>query len=68
MWLYPLPALLAIAGFAYIVTKRPDALKQIRYAAVILIAGLVLYFMRAWRGRDWPFGEEAAAPAEAQVS
>ena len=67
MWLYPLPALLAIMGFTYIVTKRPDALKQIRYAAVILVAGLILYFVRAWRSRDWPFGA-VSAPTEAQVS
>ena len=67
MWLYPMPALLAIMGFTYIVTKRPDALKQIRYAAVILVAGLILYFVRAWRSRDWPFGA-VSAPTEAQVS
>jgi len=65
MWLYPVPAVLAIVGFAYIVMKRPDSLKEIRYAAVILIAGLILYFVRAWRNRDWPFGEEAV-PASAE--
>ena len=42
MWLYPLPAILAFAGFAYIVVKRHEALKEIRYAAVIVIAGLVI--------------------------
>jgi amino acid transporter len=69
MWLYPIPAILAIVGFAYIVMKRPDSLKQIRYAAVILIAGLILYFVRAWRNGDWPFGEKVVAtPAEARAS
>ena len=55
MWLYPLPALLAITGFIFILTKRPDALKQIRYTVLIVIAGLAVYMFRAWRGRQWPF-------------
>jgi APA family basic amino acid/polyamine antiporter len=55
MWLYPIPALLAILGFTYIVVKRHDSLKEIRYAAVILIIGLIIYMVRAWRNRDWPF-------------
>jgi hypothetical protein len=55
MWLYPLPAILAVAGFTYIVAKRHDSLKEIRYAAVILIAGLIIYFVRSWRNREWPF-------------
>jgi len=68
MWLYPVPPLLAILGFVYIVIQRPDALKQIRYAAVILVAGLVLYFIRAWRNRDWPFASVAVNPAEVPAS
>jgi len=68
MWLYPVPALLAIIGFAYIVTKRPDALKEIRYAAVVLLAGLILYFVRAWRNRDWPFGATVPSGAEVQAN
>ena len=55
MWFYPLPALLAITGFIFILTKRPDALKQIRYTVLIVIAGLAVYMFRAWRGRQWPF-------------
>jgi len=68
MWLYPVPALLAIIGFAYIVTKRPDALKEIRYAAVVLLAGLILYFVRAWRNRDWPFGATVPSGSEVQAN
>jgi basic amino acid/polyamine antiporter, APA family len=68
MWLYPLPSLLAIVGFSYIVVKRHDALKEIRYAAVILIVGLAIYLVRAWRGREWPFRQALPLPAELKAS
>ena len=56
MWLYPLPALAAIAGFLFILFNRENALKEVRYAAVILLAGLMIYMVRAWRAAEWPFG------------
>jgi basic amino acid/polyamine antiporter, APA family len=68
MWLYPIPALLAMLGFTYIVVKRHDSLKEIRYAAVILIIGLIIYMVRAWRNRDWPFKATLASPAEVRAS
>jgi amino acid transporter len=55
MWLYPLPALVAIAGFLFILFNRQNAAKEIRYAVVILLAGLLIFMIRAWRGREWPF-------------
>jgi APA family basic amino acid/polyamine antiporter len=56
MWLYPVPVLLAIAGFIFILFNRVNWQKEIRYAVVILLAGLAIYMIRAWRGREWPFG------------
>ena len=35
MWLYPVPALLAIAGFIFILLARKNFLREIRYAVVI---------------------------------
>ena len=61
MWLYPLPALVAIAGFLFILFNRQNALKEIRYAIVILLAGLVIYMIRAWRGGEWPFAASASS-------
>jgi APA family basic amino acid/polyamine antiporter len=55
MWLYPLPALLASCGFIYVLISRTNSLKQINYALVVLITGVLLYLGRAkWHG-DWPF-------------
>jgi APA family basic amino acid/polyamine antiporter len=56
MWLYPVPAVIAFLGFTFILVKRPHALQEIRYALVILVVGLAIYFLRAWRYREWPLG------------
>ena len=61
MWLYPLPALAASAGFIFILFNRQNALKEVRYAAVILLVGLIIYMVRAWRGGQWPFGPALTA-------
>jgi len=55
MWFYPLPALIAAAGFAYILWFRPNAAKEVRYAVVILVIGLAIYMVRAWKRTEWPF-------------
>jgi APA family basic amino acid/polyamine antiporter len=60
MWLYPLPALVAIAGFLFILFNRENWEKEVRYAVVILVAGLAIYMIRAWRGGEWPFGGRTA--------
>jgi len=61
MWLYPVPALVAIAGFVFILLARQNFIREIRYAVVILIAGLIIYFVRSWRRREWPFASVEAA-------
>lgn len=54
MWLYPLPALLASAGFLFVLFSRKNFEREIRYAIVILVAGLTIYMLRAWRSGEWP--------------
>ena len=61
MWFYPIPALLASVGFVYVLIYRTNSLKQINYALVILFTGILLYMMRAWRSREWPFSNPAIA-------
>jgi amino acid transporter len=67
MWLYPLPALIAILGFLFILVYRVNSLAQIRYALVIVLTGIAIFMARSWRNREWPFGNAASIPA-AEVS
>jgi amino acid transporter len=55
IWLYPLPPLVALAGFLFILFSRPQALRYLIYALAVALAGSILYFVRAQRRREWPF-------------
>lgn len=55
MWLYPLPAIIAFVGFIYVLFSRQNFQKEIKYAIVLLIVGSILYFIRAFRKKEWPF-------------
>src|SRR5271165_958346 len=54
MWLYPVPALVAAVSFSFILFSRKDFLG---YAALITVVGVVIYIVRSWRRREWPFGD-----------
>jgi amino acid transporter len=52
MWLYPLPVLITVAGFALVLyDKRGLVARGMLFAAV----GAVLYLVRSLRTREWPF-------------
>ena len=68
MWLYPLPAIIASLGFVFVLFSRTNSMKQIRYAFVILVSGVIIYFLRAWHKREWPFGEALSAAVEGASS
>jgi len=55
MWLYPLPALAASAGFLFILFNRENWQKEVRYAVLILLTGVAIYMIRAWKNGNWPF-------------
>jgi len=61
MWLYPLPAVVSFLGFLYVLIMRRNFMRELRYAAVILILGVAFYLIRSWRSGDWPFGERTTA-------
>ncbi len=46
IWLYPLPPLLAIAGFIYILVERANFQREILGAGVVIVAGIVVYVVR----------------------
>ncbi len=58
MWLYPIPAILAIIGFLYVMFMRPNFQKEIKYAAVLIVVGLIIYFVRSYKRGEFPFGEK----------
>ncbi len=49
MPLYPLPVLLALAGFTFILFSRPHFLTEMRTAALILAAGAIVYALHSTR-------------------
>jgi amino acid transporter len=55
MWLYPLPPIIAAAGFLFVLLSRPNAARELRYGAAIAVSGCLLYLLRARRRREWPF-------------
>jgi APA family basic amino acid/polyamine antiporter len=68
MWLYPAPVILAILGFLYVLFRRPNPLKEISYAVIILVTGLIIFFLRAWIKREWPFGGAVEGSSPEPVS
>lgn len=60
MWLYPVPALIAIVGFLYVLFMRPNFQKEIKYAAVLIVVGLIIYFIRSYRRGEYPFDKTVA--------
>jgi amino acid transporter len=53
IWLYPLPCLLALAGWLFVYgTIRP---LLFLFSLGTLAAGVVLFLVWAWERREWPF-------------
>ncbi|MBX7169408.1 MAG: APC family permease [Pyrinomonadaceae bacterium] len=63
MWLYPIPALIAVIGFLYVLFMRPNFMKEIRYAIVLIIIGLIIYFVRSYRRGEFPFDKNVGIAA-----
>ena len=62
MWLYPLPPVLALVGFLFILISRHDASREMIYAAIVASTGSVLYLLRARRRGEWPFSGSRVLP------
>jgi len=74
-WLYPVPSLLALAGWVYIF--QASGWPAIRIMLIWTAAGIVAFLIWARSGHSWPFGAkevneefaaaDASAPAAADV-
>jgi amino acid transporter len=51
---FPLPALIALAGWIYIVST--SGLRYIGIGFALLVCGVIAFFVRSYRAHQWPFG------------
>jgi amino acid transporter len=61
MPLYPLPALIALSGWSYIVVT--SGARYIALAGVFLAAGIAVFLLRARQQASWPFASRPAGPS-----
>jgi amino acid transporter len=58
MWLYPIPALIALVGFLYVMFMRKGFATQVQYAVVLIAVGLIIYLVRSYKRKEYPFGSQ----------
>lgn len=56
MWLYPLPVLITLAGFALVLY---DHLALIARALLFIALAIIIYLIRSAKSREWPFRSQA---------
>jgi len=56
MWLYPLPALLTIAGWLWLFSRTGNA---IWWGVLVIALGLVVFLLQARVRSEWPFASSA---------
>jgi len=54
LWLYPLPPLAAIAGFTYILLSRPNFIRELLLAALLIALGTALFLLRPHKHATQP--------------
>lgn len=53
MWLYPLPGIVIVLGWVYILaTSQP---RSLLLGVAVFVVGSMAFFIRAWRRGEWPF-------------
>lgn len=53
MWLYPLPALLALVGWMYLLFTTDKEL--LAAGGMALMAGCIVFLVWSWKAKKWPF-------------
>jgi amino acid transporter len=64
MWLYPVPALVALAGWIFLLLTSGWFLIALGVGTLVL--GIVCFLIWSWRSRRWPF--PAPHPVQTEVS
>lgn len=59
MWLYPLPGILSLLGWIYVLATA--APRSLVFAGAVLVVGSAAYFLRAHERREWPFPKLGSA-------
>ena len=57
MWLYPLPVIVTLIGFAFVFTD-PERQKIMARGLALGLAGVILFLVRAFLRRQWPFPQK----------
>jgi amino acid transporter len=52
IWLYPVPPLLALVGFGYIVVSRPNFRRELVLAAFVAVTGTIIFWGRRLLSRE----------------
>jgi amino acid transporter len=64
MWLYPLPALVALGLWGFVLVSPEKGFKAA--GLLVIVAGVSAFLVRSRLAREWPFagaaGQESAAP------
>jgi fructoselysine transporter len=61
MWLYPLPALLTIAGWIWLFLRTGRA---VWWGLFVIVLGLAIYLVRSRLRREWPFLADGTKAAQ----
>jgi basic amino acid/polyamine antiporter, APA family len=56
MWFYPLPGIISILGWIYILGTAPP--KSLLFAVAVLVIGTAAYLIRSWKRGEWPFKKQ----------
>jgi hypothetical protein len=59
MWLFPIPAIIAAAGWIYVFKSAGSG--PIAFGVLTLAAGAAVFLVRAGRKHEWPFVRSAVA-------
>ena len=56
MWLYPLPSVVALAGWIFVIST--SGWQYISAGLVVIAAGVSAYLWRARQTKEWPYEED----------